>query len=239
MMDLRTRLFIGCLGALSPILANLLVLDLNLMLVNATPITVASYVVRQLALCIAACIIVYLSPDATKPMTIFQLGIAAPALLIGIINGISQTKNLTPHAELQIPAIVGSAFAQPAPPSGGSVPTNLQAQVSDCLKRESTTSQQILKGAFGILPDDRWFVVVSSNLQLQTAIADVQDIQRKYPGKYRPKICAPVDGDNHYRVAIAENLTYDAATKLRDEAVGAGLPKGTWLWSPLQSGSSR
>jgi len=101
--------------------------------------------------------------------------------------------------------------------------------------RGSTPVQQIIRGTLGILPEDRWFVVTSSNLQLQTAIDDVQDIKRRYAGKFQPKICAPIRGDNRYRVVIGENLTYEAASKLRDEAIAAGLSRDSWLWSPLQA----
>ena len=234
-MDLKTKLVIACLGALSPILASLLALDFDLILTNATPLTVTSYVIRQLTLCAAACLCVYLSPDARRPMTIFQLGIAAPAIIIGIINGVSQSHNLRPRIGFQIPAIVGTAFAQPAPRPDGALPTGVR--VEDCLRRESTVSQQIIKGVLGILPEDRWFVVISSNLQLQTAINDVQEIQQKFSGRFQAKICGPVSADNRYRVVIGQNLTYDAATRLKDEAKAAGLPIGTWLWSPLQQNS--
>src|SRR6266852_3953180 len=146
-MDLKSRLLIACLGALSPILASLLVLDLNLMLANASLLETVSYIGRQLALCIAACIVVYLSPDAKKPLTIFQLGIAAPALLIGIINGASQSHNLNLRVEIPIPSITTTARAQSAPRPGNSLPSASQFQVADCLRRDSTVLQQIARGA--------------------------------------------------------------------------------------------
>ena len=79
-MSLQKKLFIGCLGALSPIIANLLVVDLDLVLANAKLLTVVSYIIRVVALCGAACIVVYLNSDEDKPIKVFQLGIAAPAL---------------------------------------------------------------------------------------------------------------------------------------------------------------
>ena len=161
-----------------------------------------------------------------------QLGVAALALLIGIINGVSQSQNLKPRVGYLIPSIVGTAFAQTARPTNSAPPA--EVQIEDCLKRDSTVSQQIIRGVFGILPDDRWFVVVSSNLEVQTAISDVQAIQRTYSGKFQAKICGPVGGDSRYRVVIGENLTYEAAKKLEADAKAAGLPNDTWVWSPLQ-----
>ncbi len=231
-MSLQKKLFIGCLGALSPIIANLLVVDLDLVLANAKLLTVVSYIIRVVALCGAACIVVYLNSDEDKPIKVFQLGIAAPALLTGIINGVSLSHNVQQQASFEIPAIVSSAFAQPAANTGAAN----RPQSEDCLKRDSTTTQQVLKGLFSILPEDRWYVSTSSNLQLQSAVDEVQDIARRFPGRFNPKICAPISSeDKYYRVIIGQNLTREAAIKLRDEALAAGLSKSTWLWSPASS----
>jgi hypothetical protein len=226
-MDLRKKLFIGCLGALSPIVANLLVVDLDLVLADAKFLTVLSYLVRVFALCATACIVVYLNGDERKPIKIFQLGIAAPALLAGIINSASLSQHVkNQQSTFEIPSIVSSAFAQPV--------ASQQPKVEDCRKHDSTAGQQILKGLFSILPEDRWYVSTSSNLQLQSAIDEVQDIERRFPARFHPKICAPTSGDDkYYRVIIGQNLTREAASKLRDAALAAGLSKSTWLWSPV------
>jgi len=228
-MDLRKKLFIGSLGALSPILINLLVIDLDLVLANAKLLTVVSYVIRVVALCAAACLVVYLNGDEDKPIKVFQLGLAAPALLTGIINGVSLSNNVVnQRTAFEMPAIVSSAFAQPG--------TINPPKVEDCLKHDSTAGQQVLKGLLGILPEDRWNVSTSSNLQLQSAVDEVQDIKRRFPTKFHPKICAPISSDDkYYRVIIGQNLTREAASKLRDEALAAGLSKSTWLWSPVSS----
>jgi hypothetical protein len=85
----------------------------------------------------------------------------------------------------------------------------------------------------GALPADRWFVVYSSNRLLPSAAGDVQDIQRKYAGRFQPAICAPVNGDERYRVVLGSNLTFDAATKLRAAAIAAGVLTDIWVWSPV------
>jgi hypothetical protein len=57
----RKRLFIGCLGALAPILVNLYVVDLQTALHNLLPLEATSYAVRLAALCASACIVIYLN----------------------------------------------------------------------------------------------------------------------------------------------------------------------------------
>jgi hypothetical protein len=66
-IGLGKRLFIGCLGALAPILVNLYVVDLQTTLANLLPLEAVSYAVRVLALCISACVIVYLNNDEMRP----------------------------------------------------------------------------------------------------------------------------------------------------------------------------
>lgn len=243
--DLLKKLGVGCLGALSPIIANLMVVDMRLVLTNATFWAALSYFVRQLALCIAACIVVYLNRDEKKLARVFQLGIVAPALLTGMINGVSLSANLpaqanvTPPANvksqstIEMPSTVSSAIAQPV--VGNTSPTEAVPQPKDCLKRESSVSQEILRGLLSILPENRWYVVISSNINLRYAVNHVQEIRRKYEGKFQAEICQPLPGDNRYRIVIGENLTRTAAEKLQQEAVEAGFPPGTWLWSPLQA----
>ena len=224
-MNLKNKLFIGCLGALSPILVNLILVDLDLVLANAKALTIASYIVRVIALCAAACLVVYLNGEEDKPIKIFQLGLAAPALLTGIINGVSLSKNVVDQkAAFEIPAIVSSAFAQGAG----------QPKVEDCVKHDSTAGQEVLKGLFGILPENRWYVSTSSKLKLQSAVDEVKDIESRFSGKFHPRICAPISSDDkYYRVIIGQNLTREAANKLKDEALASGLSRSTWLWSPV------
>ena len=94
-LSLRKRLFIGCLGALAPILVNLYVIDLQTTLNNLLPLEAASYAVRLVALCASACIVIYLNGDESRPAKLFQLGIMAPAMLTSMLNG-AAIANKTP-----------------------------------------------------------------------------------------------------------------------------------------------
>jgi len=120
------RFFIACLGAMTPILTNLLVVDLNTSLTNLQVIDGVTYAIRLFALCASACVVVFLNSDEQRPVKLFQLGIMAPALLTSIINGaaisIRANGQGPQHAAIQgyfprhadFPSLIGSAFAQPA-----------------------------------------------------------------------------------------------------------------------------
>lgn len=232
-IGLKQRLFIGCLGALAPILANLYVVDLNTVWPNLLPLEALTYVLRLLGLCLSACVIIYLNSDEVRPVKLFQLGIMAPALITSMLNGAaiankvpsSPTPAPAPHAWLLIPQ--ANAQPSPAPPSAPAV--------LDCTKPQvPTVSQQVLKGLAGITPGNQWFVVVGSHGTAQAATADANQIKARFPGKYEPQICAPTAVPNSpYRVVIARYMTYPDAAQIKNDAIAAGLPSDTWLWNPF------
>jgi hypothetical protein len=235
------RFYIACLGALTPIITNLLVVDLNTSLNNLHVIDGLTYAVRLFALCAAACVVVFLNSDEERPVKLFQLGIMAPALLTSIINGAAISIKATgqgPQSSVVQPTppqksgffLVGRAFAETAP-----VPLPGTPAVKDCLApAELNTSQQILKGLIGLVPDNNWYVVVASYGSLQPAVEDAAQVKARFGTKYPVAICKPLGGqDGQYRVVIGENFTYAEGTRLKVDAIGAGLPNNTWLWNPV------
>src|SRR5215469_12024972 len=77
-LSLRKRLFIGCLGALAPILVDLYVVDLQTALHNLLPLEATSYAVRLAALCASACIVIYLNGRKPRQNTDSVVGVSPP-----------------------------------------------------------------------------------------------------------------------------------------------------------------
>src|SRR5262249_22679679 len=154
--------------------------------------------------------VVYLNSDdnnLTKRITFFQLGIAAPAMLTSIINGAAGNVN-SKGISFYLPSVVSSAFAQETPKSVSSSET-----IENCsLAPKPSVAQQVLQGLAGILPDNRWFVVVSSNSKVESALNDAKEISSKYANQFHPVVCQPTGAaDSYYRVVIGKYLTYDNA----------------------------
>jgi hypothetical protein len=242
--DLLWRMRIGCLGALTPILINVLIVDLQTALSNITLVSAVFYAIRIVALCAAACLVVYLNSDETKPIKLFQLGIAAPALLTGMINGAAITKQQnnttsTPQNAVhgsfldngsgfvfQLSGVITLAQAQEA---------NLTAGVLNCTKPpEPTFSQQALKGFLGVVPDNQWFVVVESDLNPANSIDAAKSINQKNDARFKAAVCAPVPpGNKFFRVVIGQYLTLSEANALRGQAIAAGFTRDTYVWNPF------
>ncbi len=82
----RNKILIGGLGALTPIIMNLLVIDLENLLLNLTIISVIAYIIKVAILFYIGGIVAYLNKDEQKPIKLFQLGIYAPAMIIAFMN---------------------------------------------------------------------------------------------------------------------------------------------------------
>jgi len=91
----RDKIFIGGLGALTPIVMNLLMVDLEKLLINITLIAVVAYMIKVGILFYIGGIIAFLNKDENKPIKLFQLGIYAPAMIIAFMNSNPLDSNAT------------------------------------------------------------------------------------------------------------------------------------------------
>lgn len=85
-LSMRTKILVGGLGALTPIIINLLMVDLEKLLIQVTPISIISYIIKVIILFYLGGIVAYFNKDENKPFKLFQLGIYAPALIITLMN---------------------------------------------------------------------------------------------------------------------------------------------------------
>jgi hypothetical protein len=110
----RETFCLGGLGALAPIGLNLAVVDANALLTALTPAVALGYAIRVVILFAVGAFVSYLQRE-TDRFRAFQLGIAAPALLTGLINGHNAAATLPPpnvrHGAAAI-AFVSNAYAQ-------------------------------------------------------------------------------------------------------------------------------
>ncbi|MCU0644340.1 MAG: hypothetical protein MUC94_08755, partial [bacterium] len=115
-MKTYKKIFIGGLGALTPIIMNLLVIDLEVLLINLTFYSVLGYSIRVIVLFYLGGLIAYLHKDEINIVKIFELGIVAPALITALLNAgqIDVSKMKAQNASNPIGSIsfVSAAYAQ-------------------------------------------------------------------------------------------------------------------------------
>ncbi|MBI5287187.1 MAG: SPOR domain-containing protein [Deltaproteobacteria bacterium] len=214
-MTTYKKILIGGLGALTPILMNLLVVDLNILLVNLTFLAFLGYIIRVVILFYLGGLVAYLHRDENSPVKLFELGIAAPALITALLNAGHVEVSSKPIASILIPSV----YAQTEDVKRFSLP-------------EETRTQQLWRGLTGSIstPQKAWSVIVGSHLKLEDAKRQAHLINQEDKG-FKAEVYAPYKGNPHYAVVIGANLTYEEAKELRQKAIAAGLPKDTYLWT--------
>jgi hypothetical protein len=220
-ISIGRRFIIAGLGGITPVLLSLIVIDLETLLINVTVIAIVSYLVRVIALFAIGGIVGWLHKKEVDLVKLFQLGIAAPALISAAMNGgrITLPKAPTDHAALSSWSIVSEAIAQPTPVGG--------------LKRftmpQETPTQQIRRGLFGAVQKNVWFVIAGTQPTREAAENQAADMRRR---GFPADVYAPYDSSNPcYSVVIGAQLTQADAQQLQARAVASGLPKDTFLWT--------
>jgi len=220
----REKIIIGGLGALTPVIMNLLVVDLRVLLLELTLIVVLGYVIRVIILFYLGGLVAFLHKDENNPLKIFELGIVAPALITALLNA--------GHIEVtKAPVHTGGnpSVSIVFTPSAYGQTTNEEEPETFSMPKE-TPFQQLWRGLTGSTPKNVWFVIVGSHLKLEDAEKQVQQIAQEKKG-FRAKVYAPYGENPYYAVVIGDYLTYEEAKQLRQEAIAAEFPKDIYLWT--------
>lgn len=220
-MKTRQKILLGGLGALTPIVLNLLVVDLRVTLENLTALVLLGYALRVVVLFYLGGIVAFLHKDENSPLKLFEFGIAAPALIIAMLNAGNVPKS--PYATSGAPRIsvsfISSAYAQTTP------------SVKTFAKPKESAVEQLWRGLTGSTFQKTWFVIVGSHLNLEDAEKQVQEIAANENQKdFRAEVFAPYGGNPYYAVVIGANLTFRDALELQKQAIAAGFPQDTYLW---------
>ncbi|MFX0135600.1 MAG: hypothetical protein ACFFDN_18285, partial [Candidatus Hodarchaeota archaeon] len=200
------KMMIGGLGALTPILMNLLIVDLKVLLIQLTLFAILGYSVRVIVLFFIGGLWAYLHKEENNLLKIFQLGIVAPALITASINAgnVETPKVIAQNNEIfNAPYVfIPSAYAQPAE----------KEELKRFSPSKETLIQQFWRGLIGASSERVWFVVAGTHLKLEDAKKQAQEINQKEKD-FKAEVYEPYGEDLYYSVVIGENLTYEQALR--------------------------
>ena len=201
---------------------------LETLLLALTPIALISYLIRVVILFAVGGFVAILNRGEDDPFKVFQLGIAAPALITAFINGNNVTILKTPanpHAAIstirfsaEYTSLIPSTYAQ----------ASEQKEIKKFSLPKETAIQQFYRGILGSTPKNVWFVIAGSHLKEEDAERQAQQLRAK---GFSADVYAPYGGNPYYAVVIGAQLTLSEAQQLRLRAINAGLPKDTYLWT--------
>lgn len=219
-MQTWKKIFIGGLGALTPIIMNLLVVDLDALLADLTGVRIAGYLLRVIILFYLGGIIAYLHKSENSPVKLFELGIVAPALITAMLNAsnITLPKDKGNGATSSTSSIIiSTAIAQPE-----------GAEQKKFSFPKRSTAEQLWQGVTGAVPHNLWFVIVDSFDDLDFAKKQAGRINKA--GVFKADVYEPYGDNKNYSVVIGENLERGAAEIVKQRAIEAGF-SNTNIWT--------
>lgn len=224
-MPTYQRIGYGCLGALTPVLLNLLAIDFETAFADFKLIKFAGYCFRVILLCALGAIVAMLHKSEKSPVKMFELGMAAPALLTALLNASNVNANKD-HSQAVSTALgniswISSAYAdEPIP-----------VEVKPLAAPQSSATQQFFQGFLGSSPKNIWFVIAGTYTNEDNAKRAAQKINTEQGIKsIKAAVYTPIGDNRYFAVVIGSYLTLGDAKALQAKAVAAGLAKDTYLW---------
>lgn len=233
-LSTRDKVLIGGLGALTPIILNLLVVDLNTTFTTFAAPVLLTYLIRVGALFGIGGAMAYFHKNEKNALKLFEIGIVAPALLTALMNGTTNVKN---------PNVITSA-PPPAVSAGLMdflIPT-AYAQTDQDIKTYSRLGEsvkaQLWRGLSGATQeDDRvWFVVMGTyKISDSESEEKARELVRRIAHSgYKSQI---YKNEEYYAVVIGSNLTLAQAKALKEKASQGETPRdgAIYLYNPWSS----
>ncbi len=228
-MKTYKKIFIGGLGALTPIIMNLMVVDLEVLLINVTLLAVLGYAIRVIILFYIGGITAFLHKDETSPVKIFELGIVAPALITAMLNAgqidVPKTKPEAANNPTGSIFFIATTYAQ-----DNAQIDSTKLVVKSFSMPEETKIQQFWRGLFGINPRRSFFVIVGSYNKLEDAQLQVKQLQKK-TRDFKLDIYEPYRDRNQYSIVIGGNLMRAEAIQLERKAKEARVFDEIFVWN--------
>lgn len=236
MLSDKSRIIIGGIGGIAPLIISLLVVDLNSLISDLAMMDAIGLAVRCTVLIFIGAMVGYLHNAEHEPFKVFQLGIAAPALLTTAINGYSVVGPAATLKEMKTSAyqekrmeqvsllFITSAHADEPRLRGKFINRNAFREP------KITNMERFMRGLIGkriSSKGDDWFVITGSHKDYQRAREQILEINKKH---FAGKVYQPNFGSEYFAVAIGANLSLAEAQKLKEKAIRKGLPRDTYLW---------
>lgn len=225
-MKTSRKILIGGAGALTPVVMNLLVVDFNVLFLNLTLVAGLAYLTRVAILFALGGLVAFLYQDENSPLKLFQLGLAAPALITSLMNGgqveipkVPPSAQVRPSASLQL---IPSAYAQ----------TAQKREIKTFSLPKESYGEQFQRGFTGAVPKRVWFVIAASYPNRESAQREADRITKAFAAKgFKAEVFSPGAGNSSWSVVLGSNLTSDEAQNLRQRAFTAGVSKAPSVWT--------
>lgn len=224
-MDFKQRVILGAIGGITPYLVTLLSIDFKSAVLSYEVLDWVGLIVRCFILTFLGSLVAYLHKAENEPFKLFQLGLAAPALLATFINGGAGNNEALP-SPVKAGNYTISVFREAVAEDG--------TYVNSGMLREPKVSgaSRFFRGLFGTklktTEGETYFVIVGSHKQYEQAKKQADNLENK---NYKAEVFNPYGLSKYYGVVIASNVSREEAIHLRDKAIADGLPSDSYIWT--------
>jgi len=235
---IRAACFVGAISGIAPLLVNLIGVDAELIIDSFQLKIFIGYMIKAMGLMALGAFVVFINSEVDLKKA-FQLGLMAPAFVVGAINAnnYSNAKNEVVQLEK---ALVGdqsasnevkgeNTFIHILDTLSFTLIGNAYADehiVKKGINNTPTTSRLIWYGITGNIKNS-WFVFVGSHQYEADAEKQVKELALK---GYDAVVQPPFGSNEYFGVAIGSYVSLEQARSLKQEALKDGLPKDTYLW---------
>jgi hypothetical protein len=214
----RERFLIGGVGGLAPVLMFLATGDFQRFFAPGLAAMAVGYLVRAVILFFVGGFVVWLYRDESQRIKAFQLGVGAPAMIAGLLATTGGPAAPPPSRATLGLSLIPVVYAQT---------TRGQESLKHFTLPVQSPTGQFIQGLTGAQPKNVWFVIAGSYLNLDSAKAEVERINRSF-SSFHADAYAPYGDSPYYAVVIGANLTQEEARALTERAINSGLPKDTY-----------
>ncbi|MFD2233580.1 SPOR domain-containing protein [Phaeospirillum tilakii] len=170
-INTKERILLCGASAAIPALINLYYVDFETVFLDVTPLKSLGYIVRLLILFCSGALIGWIYDSERDRKKLFNLGLAAPALLMGTVNAAHVQPKQDPagsvHRLQSYIGIISEAYAQ--------------SNDKDIKKFEtSTQTEQFLEGLGVIIPKKTYWVIVGSASSEAQALALLKQLKTQH-----------------------------------------------------------
>jgi hypothetical protein len=236
--DIKTACCVGAVAGITPLLVSLISVDAELIVNGFDPKILIGYLIKVAGMMALGAFVVFVNSESDFKKA-FQLGLMAPALIVGTINAsnFSDAKKELLNLEEELENRISTNGAVPQNAAyifqdkafGFSLISDAYAESTSALigkHNKPSAGRMVWYGISGNISNG-WFVIVRSHEQKRAANEEAKSLRHR---GYDARVLPPFKESGHYGVAIGSYLTLNKARELRKKAIEDGLSKSTYLW---------
>ncbi|MEJ2405972.1 MAG: SPOR domain-containing protein [Candidatus Thiodiazotropha sp.] len=233
--EIKIGCSIGAIAGITPLLVSLVSVDASLIVEVLVPAIIIGYLIKAAGLMALGAFVVFVNSESDYKKA-FQLGLMAPALVVGALNAnnFNEAKQEINELQTELGGRESAAILR-QPTTSYFVEDVLSFLIGSAHADENmligkhdspSTGSLIWYGISGKI-SNAWFVIVGSHDEARDAVRQAEVLKQR---GYNARIVSDVKDQGKYVVSIGSFLNIKDAKALQKTAIRENLAKYPYLW---------